>query len=60
MKKTKCIILLVVATSLAAMGLTTQAETISKLVVSDLNAADSGSILMTIYCLLGPGTGSSD
>jgi hypothetical protein len=55
MKKTKRMILLVVATSLAAVGLTTQAESISKLVVSDLNAADSGSILMTIYCLMNPG-----
>jgi hypothetical protein len=50
-------ILLVVATSLAAVGLTTQAETISKMVVSDLNASDSGSILMTVYCLLGTGGG---
>jgi len=55
MKKMKRIILLVTATSLAAVGLTTQAETISKLVVSDLNAADSGSILMTIYCMIGGG-----
>lgn len=55
MKNTKRMILLVVATSLAAVGLTTQAETISKMVVSDLNADDSGSILMTIYCLGGSG-----
>ena len=53
MKKTKRMILLVVATSLAAIGLTTQAETITKAVVSDLNAGDSGSLLMTIYCLFG-------
>jgi hypothetical protein len=56
MKKTKRMILLVVATSLAAAGLTAQAETISKLVVSDLNNSDSGSILMTIYCMIGPGS----
>lgn len=55
MKKTKRMILLVAATSLAAVGLTTQAETISKMVVSDLNASDSGSILMTIYCMIGGG-----
>jgi hypothetical protein len=42
--------LLIVATSLAAVGLTVQAETIVKKVVSDLNTQDSGSILMTIYC----------
>jgi hypothetical protein len=53
MKKTKRMILLVVATSLAAVGLTIQAETISKMVVSDLHSTDSGSILMTVYCLLG-------
>lgn len=52
MKKTKRMILLVVATVLAAIGLTAQAETLSKMVVSDLNAADSGSILMTVYCVI--------
>jgi len=52
MKNAKRITLLVVATSLAALGLTTQAETIAKKVVSDLNAKDSGSILMTIYCVV--------
>ncbi|MFO7724134.1 MAG: hypothetical protein R6V45_01180 [Oceanipulchritudo sp.] len=55
MKKTKRMILLVVATSLATVGLTTQAESISKLVVSDLSAPGSGSILMTIYCMMGSG-----
>jgi hypothetical protein len=55
MKKTRRIILLVLATSLATVGLSTQAETISKLVVSDLNGPDSGSILMTIYCMIGSG-----
>jgi hypothetical protein len=48
-------ILLVVATSLAAIGLTTQAKTISKVVVSDLNADDAGGILMTLYCIIGTG-----
>lgn len=55
MKKTKRMILLVVATSLAAIGLTTQAETIAKSVVSDLSANDSGGILMTLYCIGGTG-----
>jgi len=52
MKNLKRITLLVVATSLAAVGLSTQAETVAKKVVSDLNAKDSGSILMTIYCVI--------
>jgi len=55
MKKTRRIILLVAATCLAAMGLTAQAETISKKVVPDLCMKDAGSILLTIYCMLGPG-----
>jgi len=49
------IILLVAATSLAAVGLTAQAETITKKVVPDLSLKDSGSLLMTIYCLVSTG-----
>ena len=53
MKKTKCILILAVATCLAVVGLTSQAEIVSKKAIPDLNAKDSGSLLMTIYCILG-------
>jgi len=56
MNNTKRILLLVLAICLAAVGLNAQAETISKKVIKDLNAKDSGSILMSIYCAVGPGT----
>lgn len=52
MKNAKRTILLVVATSLAVVGLTGQAEIFAKKAVPDLNAKDSGSILMTIYCVV--------
>jgi len=56
MKKTKRILILIVAICLAAVGLNAQAESVSKKVIKDLNARDSGSILMSIYCIVGPGS----
>ena len=55
MKKTKHIIILLAAICLTSVGLNAQAETVSKKVIKDLNANDSGSILMSIYCILGKG-----
>lgn len=56
MKHTKRILILVVAICLASVGLNAQAESVSKKVIKDLNNKDHGSILMSIYCALGPGT----
>ena len=56
MKHTKRILILVVAICLASVGLNAQAETVSKKAIKDLNQKDNGSILMSIYCILGPGT----
>ncbi|MGC9450253.1 MAG: hypothetical protein ACP5I4_02295 [Oceanipulchritudo sp.] len=47
----KRILLLAVATVLAVVGLTSQAEIISKKAIPDMNAKDTGSLIMTIYCL---------
>ena len=55
MKHTKRILILVVAICLASVGLNAQAESVSKKAIKDLNAKDNGSILMSIYCLVGPG-----
>ena len=55
MKNIKRILILVVAICLASLGLNAQAETVSKKVVKDLNNKSSGSILMSIYCIVGPG-----
>jgi hypothetical protein len=55
MKNIKRILILVVAICLASLGLNAQAETVSKKVIKDLNTKDSGSILMSIYCIIGPG-----
>jgi hypothetical protein len=55
MKKSKHIIILATAICLASVGLNAQAENVSKKVIKDLNAKDSGSILMSIYCMLGSG-----
>jgi hypothetical protein len=55
MKHTKRMLILVVAICLASVGLNAQAESVSKKAIKDLNAKDSGSILMSIYCLIGPG-----
>ena len=52
MKKTKCILLLAVATCLAVVGLTSQAEIVSKKAIPDLNAKDTGSLIMTLYCIV--------
>lgn len=48
-------LILVVAICLASVGLNAQAESVSKKAIKDLNAKDSGSILMSIYCIIGPG-----
>ena len=55
MKNIKRILILVVAICLASVGLNAQAETVSKKVIKDLSAKDSGAILMSIYCIVGPG-----
>jgi hypothetical protein len=55
MKNITRILILVVAICLASVGLNAQAETVSKMVIKDLNTKDSGSILMSIYCMVGPG-----
>lgn len=55
MKNIKRILILVVAICLASVGLNAQAETVSKKVIKDLNTKDSGTILMSIYCMVGPG-----
>ena len=55
MRNMKRILILVVAICLASVGLNAQAETVSKKVIPDLSAKDSGSILMSIYCMLGSG-----
>ena len=52
MKKAKCILILAVATCLAAVGLTSQAEIVSKKAIPDLNAKDAGSLIMSIYCMV--------
>jgi hypothetical protein len=51
MKNTKRILILAVATCLAVVGLTSQAEIVSKKAIPDLNAKDAGSLIMTIYCI---------
>ena len=53
MKHTKRILILVAAICLASVGLNAQAESISKKVIKDLNNKSSGSILMSIYCMVG-------
>jgi len=55
MKHTKRILILVVAICLASVGLNAQAESVSKKVIKDLNNKDNGSMLMSIYCLVGGG-----
>ena len=55
MKDMKRIVILLVAICLAAVGLNAQAESVSKKAIPDLKAKDSGGILMSIYCIIGPG-----